>query len=89
MCTCINCKEDGIYIIIATKNQENKIEVFLRSCLFKIFYGKEEYIKDVIVTDLCSNDKTREIEERIEFQKGKKGSVPFLPINTKGKRNGK
>ena len=42
MCTYANYKEDGIYIIIATKNQENKIEGFLRSCLFKIFYGKRE-----------------------------------------------
>ena len=65
MCTYANYKEDGIYIIIATKNQENKIEGFLRSCLFKIFYGKEEYIKDVIITDLQSSDNTREIEERI------------------------
>jgi len=65
MYTYINYREDGIYIIIATKNQENKIEGFLRSCLFKIFYGKEEYIKDVIITDLQSKDRTREIEERI------------------------
>ena len=65
MCTYVNYKEDGIYIIIATKNQENKIEGFLRSCLFKIFYGKEEYIKDIIVTDLQSKDKTKQIEERI------------------------
>ena len=65
LCTYINYKEDGIYIIIATKNQENKIEGFLRSCLFKIFYGKEDYIKDVIVTDLQSKDKTMEIEEKI------------------------
>ena len=63
--TYVNYKDDGIYIIIATKNQENKIEGFLRSCLFKIFYGKEEYIKDIIVTDLQSNDKTMEIEEKI------------------------
>ena len=65
VCTYVNYKEDGIYIIIATKNQENKIEGFLRSCLLKIFYGKEEYIKDIIVTDLQSNDKTREIEEKV------------------------
>ena len=65
VCTYANYKEDGIYIIIATKNQENKIEGFLRSCLFKIFYGKEEYIKDIIVTDLQSRDKTKEIEEKI------------------------
>ena len=65
VCTYVNYREDGIYIIIATKNQENKIEGFLRSCLFKIFYGKEEYIKDIIITDLKSNDKTEEIEEKI------------------------
>lgn len=65
MFTYVNYKEDGIYIIIATKNQENRIEGFLRSSLFKIFYGKEDYIKDIIITDLQSKDKTREIEERI------------------------
>lgn len=65
VCTYSNYKDDGIYIIIATKNQENKIEVFLRSCLFKIFYGKEEYIKDIIITDLGSKDKTLEIENKI------------------------
>ena len=65
MFTYANHKEDGIYIIIATKNQENRIECFLRSCLFKIFYGKEDYIKDVIITDLGSKDKTQEIEEKI------------------------
>lgn len=65
MYTYANYKEDGIYIIIATKNQENKIEYFLRSCLFKIFYGKEEYIKDIIITDLQSKDKTEEIEDKV------------------------
>ena len=65
MCTYANYKEDGIYIIIATKNQENRIEGFLRSCLFKIFYGKEEFIKDIIVTDLQSKDNTMAIEEKI------------------------
>lgn len=65
MYTYVNYKEDGIYIIIATKNQENKIEGFLRSCLFKIFYGKEDCIKDVIITDLGSRDRTKEIEEKI------------------------
>lgn len=65
VCTYANYKEDGIYIIIATKNQENKIEGFLRSFLFKIFYGKEDYIKDIIITDLGSTDNTLEIEEKV------------------------
>lgn len=53
-----NLREDGIYIIIAAKNQENKIEGILRSILFKIMYGKEDEIKKVIVTDLSSKDHT-------------------------------
>ena len=59
MCTYTNLKEDGIYVIIAVKNQEEKIEGFLRSIMFKILYGKEEEIKDIIVTDLNSKDKTK------------------------------
>ena len=56
---------DGIYIIIAVKNQEEKIECFLRSTLFKILYGKEEYLKNVIVADLKSTDKTKEIAKKL------------------------
>jgi len=56
--TYTNLKSDGIYVIIAVKNQQNKIEGFLRSFLFRIVYGKEENIKDIIVTDLDSNDET-------------------------------
>ena len=44
-------KADGIYIIIAVKNQEERIEGFLRSTLFKILYGKEEYLRNIIVAD--------------------------------------
>ena len=51
-------QSDGIYLIIAVKNQEEKIEGFLRSSLFKILYGKEDYIKNIIVADLKSEDKT-------------------------------
>ena len=53
-----NLREDGIYIIIAAKNQEKGIEGELRSVLFKIMYGKEEVIKKVILADLSSEDKT-------------------------------
>ena len=58
-------KAKGIYLIIAVKNQEDKIEGFLRSILFKILYGKEEYIKNIIVADLKSDDKTKEIAKKM------------------------
>ena len=58
-------KADGIYVIIAVKNQEEKIEGFLRSTLFKILYGKEEYLKNIIVADLKSTDRTKEIAKKV------------------------
>lgn len=64
--TYTNLKSDGIYLIIAVKNQENKIEGFLRSILFRFLYGKEEYIKDIIITDLESTDNTMEILSKLE-----------------------
>ena len=58
-------KSDGIYLIIAVKNQEEKIEGFLRSSLFKILYGREDELKNIIVADLKSQDKTKEIAKRL------------------------
>lgn len=55
---------NGIYVIIAAKNQEQQIEMFLRSVIFRILYGKEEYLKNIIVTDLNSIDNTKEILEK-------------------------
>lgn len=68
--TYTNFKSDGIYVIIAAKNQENKIEGFLRTVLFRLIYGKEECIKEVIVADLDSTDNTMEIIDRLskEYQ---------------------
>ena len=63
--TYTNLKSDGIYMIIAVKNQENRIEGFLRSFLFRIIYGKEKFIKDIIITDLDSSDETPEILSRL------------------------
>ena len=59
-------KADGIHVIITVKNQEDKIEGILRSILFKIMYGKEDYIQNVIIADLHSKDKTKEIVKKIE-----------------------
>ena len=61
ICSYTKLQSDGIYVIVAVKNQENRIEGFLRSILFKIIYGKEDYIKNVIVADLDSQDETKEI----------------------------
>ena len=64
--TYTNLKSDGIYVIIAVKNQENKIEGFLRSFLFRIIYGKEEFLKDIIITDLDSSDETPVILSKLQ-----------------------
>ncbi len=61
-----NLKSDGLYVIIAVKNQEKKIEGFMRSVLFRLLYGKEEYIKNIIVADLDSKDDTLEILKRLQ-----------------------
>lgn len=66
ICSYTNLKSDGIYIIIAAKNQENKIEGFMRSIMFRLLYGKEEYIKEIITVDLDSKDRTLEILNRLE-----------------------
>ena len=66
ICTYTNLSTDGIYLIIATKNQEEKIEAFIRSVFFRIVYGKEENIKDVIVVDLDSEDNSLEILKKLQ-----------------------
>lgn len=58
-------KSDGIYLIIAVKNQEERIEGFLRATLFKILYGREEYLKNIIIADLKSTDNTKEIVKKM------------------------
>lgn len=58
-------ESNGIYVIVAAKNQEMQIEGFLRSVIFRILYGKEDFIQKVIVTDLDSVDNTKTILEKI------------------------
>ena len=64
--TYTNLKSNGIYLIVAVKNQADKIEGFLRSLLFRILYGKEENIDKLFITDLGSEDETKKILETIE-----------------------
>ena len=63
--TYTNLKSDGIHVIITVKNQENKIEVFLRTILFRMIYGKEDLINQIIIADLGSTDDTVKIIEKI------------------------
>ena len=65
ICSCTKLKSNGIYFIIAVKNQENNIEGFLRNLMFKIIYGKEE-INNIIVVDLNSHDDTKKIVEKLQ-----------------------
>ena len=65
ICTYTNLKADGIYVIIAAKNQEKRIEGFLRTLLFRMLYGKEDCIKEIIVTDLDSKDSTNNILSKL------------------------
>lgn len=65
ICTYTRFKSDGIYLIIAVKNQEEEIEYFLRSLIFKIVCGKEEILKNIIVADLKSTDGTKKILNKI------------------------
>lgn len=59
--SCNSINPDGIHMIVAVKNQEDKIEGFLRSLNFRLLYGKEDNIEDIIVLDLNSNDNTKNI----------------------------
>ncbi len=65
ICTYTKLKSDGIYVIVAAKNQEKQIEGFLRTFLFRVIYGKEEMIKQILVADLGSTDQTKEIVDKI------------------------
>ena len=64
ICTYTKLNSNGMYFIIAVKNQEEKIEYFLRNLIFRIVYGKEE-VKNILVVDLNSKDNTKKIVENL------------------------
>ena len=66
--TYTNLRPNGIYIIVAVKNQANRIEGFIRTTLFRIIYGKEENIKNIIAVDLNSTDETKQILEKLSSE---------------------
>ena len=66
ICTYTKLNSKGIYFILAVKDQENCIENFIRNIMFKIIYGKEDKIKDIIIVDLDSEDNTKVIIEKLQ-----------------------
>lgn len=61
--SCNKIHTEGINLIVAVKNKENEIEGFLRTLNFRLIYGKENSIENIIVLDLNSSDNTRTIIE--------------------------
>lgn len=55
-----------VCFIIAVKNGEQKIEGILRTILFRMLYGKEEYVRDIIVADLGSTDETKNLLDKLQ-----------------------
>ena len=72
--TYTNLKTDGIYIIIATKDQEERIEGFLRSFLSKLSSEIGVIPKNIIITDLDSKDGTDEILSKLRLEYKNKSS---------------
>jgi len=64
ICTYTRLNSKGIYLLVAVKNQEERIECFFRNFLFRVIYGKEE-IKNIFVVDLESKDNTKKIVENL------------------------
>lgn len=74
ICSYTKLNTKGIYVLIAVKNQEETIEYFLRSFLFRIIYDKED-IKNIAIVDLNSKDNTKKI---IENFKREHDNITFL-----------
>lgn len=56
---------DGVFLILATKNQEKSIEGILRTYLEEIKYEESNDIKEILLVDLDSEDKTKYIAKKI------------------------
>ena len=70
--------DSGIYLFVAFKNSEDKIEGFLRSFLFRIIYGKEESIDHIYTVDLNSQDRSSDI---LKLLSKDYSSLYYLDIN--------
>jgi cellulose synthase/poly-beta-1,6-N-acetylglucosamine synthase-like glycosyltransferase len=58
---------NGMYIVIAVKNQQDIIEGFIRSIIFKAIYSRQEKnLSNIIVADLGSTDDTIKILKNLQ-----------------------
>ena len=80
ICTYTHLNSNGMYFIIAVKNQEDKIECFLRNLIFRIVYGKEE-INNILVVDLNSKDNTKKIVENLSKEYGQINLLSWKECN--------
>lgn len=55
-------KDNNIHIIVTVKNQENNIEGFIRTVMLK---SLKDNMKKILVVDLNSKDKTKEILQKL------------------------
>lgn len=72
------CKQSGIYIVIAAKNAENTIEVFLRRFLERILNIENSLADEIIIADLGSEDKTENIIEKF----GKDKNIKIIKLDS-------
>ena len=61
-------------ILLWNNRRNNNIEGFLKNLIFRILYGKDEYVKDIVIADLASKDETREIAKKLSED------YPFLHV---------
>ena len=66
--SCNKIHSKGINMVITVKNQEDKIDGFLRSLNFRLLYGKEDSIENIIVLDLNSTDNTKKIVDNLTYE---------------------
>lgn len=53
-------------MILALKNQEEKAEGIIRSFLFRYIYGKDDILQNIIISDLNSEDNTKEVLKKLK-----------------------
>ena len=53
-------------MILALKNQEDNAEGIIRSFLFRYIYGKDDMLQNIIITDLNSQDNTKEVLKKLK-----------------------